>query len=109
MTFTDDQAGRLTQALQKADLDTLLPLVRAGLLDPARPIVADEKVGSSEGGDRASESTTKACSEASFPEARSARPAAWSSSETTLDLPMLTPRTVREGRRRARSSLAAAA
>ncbi|MCP2014625.1 N-acetyl-gamma-glutamyl-phosphate/LysW-gamma-L-alpha-aminoadipyl-6-phosphate reductase [Deinococcus sp. HSC-46F16] len=35
----------------------LLPLVRAGLLDPARPIIADVKVGSSEGGDRASESS----------------------------------------------------
>ncbi|KEF34726.1 MULTISPECIES: N-acetyl-gamma-glutamyl-phosphate reductase [Deinococcus] len=35
----------------------LWPLVRAGLLDLTRPIVADVKVGSSEGGDRASESS----------------------------------------------------
>jgi N-acetyl-gamma-glutamyl-phosphate/LysW-gamma-L-alpha-aminoadipyl-6-phosphate reductase len=35
----------------------LLPLVRAGLLDPQRPIVAEVKVGSSEGGDEPSESS----------------------------------------------------
>lgn len=34
MTFTDNQAGKLTQALQKADLDTLLPLVREQLPVP---------------------------------------------------------------------------
>jgi N-acetyl-gamma-glutamyl-phosphate/LysW-gamma-L-alpha-aminoadipyl-6-phosphate reductase len=33
----------------------LLPLVRAGLLDPQRPIVAEVKVGSSEGGDEPNE------------------------------------------------------
>ncbi len=32
----------------------LLPLVRSGLLDPARPVIAEVKVGSSEGGNEAS-------------------------------------------------------
>ena len=35
----------------------LLPLPRAGLIDPARPIIAEVKVGSSEGGDEASEAS----------------------------------------------------
>jgi N-acetyl-gamma-glutamyl-phosphate/LysW-gamma-L-alpha-aminoadipyl-6-phosphate reductase len=35
----------------------LLPLQRAGLLDPDRPIIAEVKVGSSEGGDEATESS----------------------------------------------------
>lgn len=35
----------------------LLPLVRSGLLDPQRPIIAEVKVGSSEGGDEPGESS----------------------------------------------------
>jgi N-acetyl-gamma-glutamyl-phosphate/LysW-gamma-L-alpha-aminoadipyl-6-phosphate reductase len=35
----------------------LLPLVQAGLLDPARPVIAEVKVGSSEGGAGATESS----------------------------------------------------
>ncbi len=35
----------------------LLPLVRAGLLDPARPVISDLKVGSSEGGRKSNDSS----------------------------------------------------